>query len=96
MPRKLIWTDVQDTQIKRLRSQGSTWDTIAEAMGVTRWTVIERGRRIGARLPPPDFVPDPEDPQRAPLPPGDPRTWNVIVQGSCLEGIAYPNRKETR
>ena len=71
MPKKIIWTDVQDTQIKRLRAEGASWDTIAAAMGVTRWTVIERGRRIGARLPPADFIPDPMDPNRAPLPAGD-------------------------
>ena len=96
MPRKLIWTDVQDTRIKRLRSQGLTWDGIADAMGVTRWTVIERGRRIGARLPPPDFVPEPEDPDRAPMLPGDPRSWNPLTVGTCLAGVPYPNPKAVR
>jgi hypothetical protein len=96
MPRKLIWTDVQDTKIKRLRSQGLTWDSIAEAMGVTRWTAIERGRRIGARPPPPDFVPEPEDPERSAISPGDPRSWNAITAGTCLEGVTYPNPKKIR
>lgn len=90
MPKKIIWTDVQDTQIKRLRAEGASWDTIAAAMGVTRWTVIERGRRIGARLPPADFIPDPTDPNRAPLPAGDRLTWGAITDGTVLAGFAYP------
>jgi hypothetical protein len=90
MPKKLTWTDAQDTQIKRLRAQGASWDTIAAVTGVTRWTVIERGRRIGARRPPPDFVPEPEDPERPPLPAGDSRSWGVIVLGTVLEGLPYP------
>ena len=49
MPRKLVWTAAQDTQIRRLRAEGASWDTIAAILGFTRWTVIERGRRIGAR-----------------------------------------------
>ena len=90
MPKKIIWTDVQDTQIKRLRASGAFWDTIAAVMGVTRWTVIERGRRIGARLPPPDFTPDAPDPNRPPLPAGDRLTWGAITYGTVLAGAVYP------
>lgn len=89
MPKKLAWTDAQDSQIKRLRSQGATWDIIAAALHVTRWTAIDRGRRIGARLPPPDFIPEPEDPERPPLPAGDPRSWDAITTGTALEGMPY-------
>jgi hypothetical protein len=89
MPRRLTWTDAQDAQIRRLRAEGATWDTIAAALAVTRWTVIDRGRRIGARLPPPDFTPPPDDPERPPLPAGDPRTWGPLVQGTGLEGMPY-------
>ena len=73
-----------------MRAESASWDTIAIAIGVTRWTVIERGRRLGARLPPPDFVPPPEDPERPALPPGHPETWDVITRGMSLEGIPYP------
>jgi hypothetical protein len=90
MPKKLIWTDAQDAQIRRLRSEGETWDRIAAALKVTRWTVIDRGRRIGARLPPADHVPLPEDPERAPMPAGDPRSWNAINAGTVLDGTPYP------
>ena len=52
MPKKLIWTDAQDTQIRRLRMEGASWDMIATILGLARWTTIERGRHIGARPPP--------------------------------------------
>jgi hypothetical protein len=90
MPQKLIWTDAQDSQIKRLRGEGASWDTVAAILGLARWTVIERGRRIGAQRPPRDFVPPPEDPGRDPLPAGHPRSWGVITSGSILEGASYP------
>ena len=90
MPKKLTWTDAQDAKIKRLRAEGATWDAIAEALRFTRWTVIERGRRINARPPPPGFTPQPDDPYRDPLPAGHPKTWGSLVLGSCLEGVPYP------
>ena len=90
MPKKLVWTDAQDTQLRRLRAEGATWDAVAAFFGVTRGAAIERGRRIGARLPPADFVPPPEDPGRDPLPAGHPRSWGAITQGTVLEGEPYP------
>jgi hypothetical protein len=89
MPRKIAWTDAQDTQIRRLRAEGATWDMVATALAATRWAVIDRGRRIGARLPPPDYTPPPEDPNRPPLPAGDPRSWDLLVHGTALEGMPY-------
>lgn len=90
MPRRIQWTEVQDMKIKRMRAERASWDVIAVAVGVTRWTVIERGRRLGARLPPPDFEPLPEDPERPPLPPGHQETWGIITKGTSLEGMPYP------
>ncbi|MGH7044663.1 MAG: AsnC family protein [Acetobacteraceae bacterium] len=90
MPKKRPWTDAQDAQLRRLRAEGANWDGIAAILGVTRWTAIERGRRIGARIPPADFVPPPEDPGREPLPPGHPRSWDAINRGTVLEGVPYP------
>ena len=81
---------VQDMKIKRMRAESASWDSIAVAVGVTRWTVIERGRRLGARLPPPDFQPSPEDPERPALPPGHPDTWGIIINGTSLDGMPYP------
>jgi hypothetical protein len=90
MPKKIEWTAAQDLKIKRMRAESASWDHIAVAVGVTRWTVIERGRRLGARLPPPDAEPRMEDPDRAALPPGHAETWGVINKGMLLEGMPYP------
>jgi hypothetical protein len=90
VPKRIEWTAVQDMKIRRMRTEHASWDIIAEAVGVTRWTVIERGRRLGARLPPPDFEPPPEDPERPALPPGHEATWGVIVRGTFLETVPYP------
>jgi len=96
MPKKITWTDAQDSQIKRMRALGKTWDTIAATLAVTRWTVIDRGRRIGARPPPPGFTPEPEDPERPPMRPGDPCSWGAITHGTALQGMPYPPRLPIR
>ena len=90
MPKRIEWTAAQDMKIKRMRAECASWDCIAEAVGVTRWTAIERGRRLGARLPPPDFKPPTEDSERPALPPGHPETWGIITKGMSLEGVPYP------
>ena len=77
-------------KIKRIRPENASWDCIAIAVGLTRWTVIERGRRLGARLPPADFEPSPDDPERPSLPPGHVETWGVIIKGTSMEGTPYP------
>ena len=64
MPPKTDWTEARDAQLRRFRAEGATWDVIAAALGVSRYTAIERGRRIGARKPPPEHKPAPEDPGR--------------------------------
>jgi hypothetical protein len=90
MPRRLVWTEAQDSQIRRLRTEGASWDTIAGILGMARWTVIDRGRRIGALRPPRANLLPPEDPSRDPLPPGHPRSWGVLTAGTVLEGTPYP------
>lgn len=90
MPRRLLWTEAQDSQIRRLRTEGASWDTIAAVLGMARWTVIDRGRRIGALRPARQCVPPPEDPARDPLPSGHPRSWSVLTAGTVLEGTPYP------
>jgi hypothetical protein len=90
MPKKFIWTAAQDSQIRRLRMEGAAWDTIAAVLGLNRWAVIERGRRIRARPAPREFVPPLEDPARDPLPAGHPRSWGVLTAGTVLENTPYP------
>ena len=90
MPSKLVWTQAQDTQIRRLRAEGVAWDTVAAILGLARWTVIDRGRRIGAFRPPRQSVPPQDDLARDPLPAGHPRSWGVLTAGTVLEGTPYP------
>jgi hypothetical protein len=90
MPTRFHWTEAQDTQIRRLRAEGTTWESIAAVLGLTRWAVIERGRRIGARMPPRELSNVREDPARDPLPPGHPRSWDVLTAGTVLENTPYP------
>lgn len=90
MPQKRIWTSAQDARIRRLRAEGATWEAIAEDLGLTRWIVIERGRRIRARLPPPEFVAVLDPPDRDPLPAGHTRTWGAMNAGTTLANTTYP------
>lgn len=73
-----------------MRAEGATWEAIAAELGLNRWAVIERGRRIGARRPPADFTVVPDDPHREPLPAGHKRTWGAMTAGTVLENDPYP------
>ena len=90
MPRKIEWSEAQDATIRRMRAENASWDSIAAAVGVTRWTVIERGRRLGARLSHPEEDPVSDDLERPTLLPGHPDTWGAIIKGTSLEGMPYP------
>jgi hypothetical protein len=90
MPLKLRWTNAQDARIRRLRTEGATWDAIAGALRLSRSAVIERGRRIGARPPPPEFVAPLDDLDRGPLPAGHSRTWGAMNAGTILADAPYP------
>ena len=85
------WTPELDETLRNLRSAGVTWDGIANAMSLGRNTVLERGRKIGARrLPPvqPQIAEEARD--RPPRQAGHPATWTIITAGTLLEGEAYP------
>lgn len=88
------WTPAMDRTLRALRADGLVWDAIAARMGLSRWTVIERGRRIGApRVAPAaeDVAELPADPRRAPLPAGHPVTWALLTDGTLLDGVPYPH-----
>lgn len=93
MPQKLIWSPPRDAELMRLRAEGETWDEIARLFGISRNAAIERGRRLGARLParaaPADTGPR-RDPDRPPLPAGHPITWGAITAATVLAETAYP------
>ncbi len=84
------WTDVEDARLRRLRAAGQPWRAIAAELGTTLWSAIERGRRIGAPRPRPTALCRREDDGRQPLPPGHPRTWRAITDGTLLDGAPYP------
>ncbi len=91
MPQKLIWSPPRDAELKRLRAEGETWDEIARLFGISRNAAIERGRRIGARLPVrPAPPPAARDPERPPLPAGHPITWGAITAATLLAETPYP------
>jgi len=99
MPEALIWTPERDALLLSRRAQGHSWDAIAAEFAISRSALIARGRRLGLKptrgpaAPParPTPAPAPEDdPARPPLPPGHPRSWGLITQGTVLEGTPYP------
>lgn len=92
MQQKLYWTDAMDARIKRMRGTGASWDLIAAALRLARWTVIQRGRLIGAALPPAVFVPEPVDDDREALPAGHLVSWGAMNAGTVLAGVAWPAR----
>ncbi|MGE4482024.1 AsnC family protein [Acidocella sp.] len=76
-----------------MRRAGATWAAIGKQLGLSRNTVIERGRRLRA-MPPPRLVPVTrdkdvemlEDPNRAPLRAGHPLTWGLLTDEAFPEG----------
>jgi hypothetical protein len=82
MPQARQWTEAADQVICNMRGAGDTWAAIGQRLGLSRNTVIERGRRLRAEAP----VKAPavkeydmlEDPNRGPLPAGHPLTWGLL------------------
>jgi hypothetical protein len=89
MSRKTVWTEGQDTQIRRLRTEGASWDVIALALSLTRWTIIERCRVLGVERPPANAVAVMDESDRAPLSAGHAETWGAINRGTCLEDAPF-------
>ena len=89
MPRKLEWSPPRDAVLCRLRAEGAGWEAIAAELAISRNAAIERGRRLGARLPPMPREPAPPDPNREPLAAGSVESWEPLVAGSMLEGCEY-------
>ena len=85
------WTPELDMRLQGLREAGLTWDGIAAEMGLGRNTVLERGRKIGARRLRPRPAPVAEESRDRPArQAGHPETWGLLTAGTVLEGEAYP------
>jgi hypothetical protein len=72
-----------------MRGQGATWAVIGRTLGLSRNTVIERGRRLRAEAPARVLVvqekPVSDDPNRLPLRAGHPITWALLTD------LPYPD-----
>ncbi len=91
MVAKVEWSAALDERLRALRQAGLGWTLVAEELRLGRYTVIERGRRIGARRPrraAGDADADARD--RTAWPPGHPVTWGVLTEGTVLAGQTYP------
>ena len=89
MPRKTVWTDGQDNQIRRLRTEGASWDAVALALGLARSTVIDHARAIGAEDMPPNANASLDESGRDPMQAGDPASWDAINRGTGLENAPF-------
>lgn len=91
MPAPHHWTDDQDHLIR----QGIPWPIVARRIGLCRWTVRERARKLGllpevpALSNPARLADEPADDRRASYPPGHPVTWGALIAGTCLDGVEY-------
>jgi hypothetical protein len=82
MPEARRWTAAADSTICGLRAAGATWAEIGRQLGLSRNTVIERGRRLCAMAPPraaPIVRQAEDDPSRGALPAGHPLTWGLLT-----------------
>jgi hypothetical protein len=86
MSGKIVWTTGQDTQIRRLRTEGASCDVIALLLGVARAAVAERARQLGMDQKP---VIDLNQPDRPPLPAGHAETWGAINRATVLENEPF-------
>ena len=92
MPQPLVWTDSRDQTLHSLRAAGASWDRIAQAFGISRWSAIERARAIGAHIPLPRAEPaaPATGSERLPLPAGNPLAWEILTTGTLLDTTLYP------
>ena len=90
MPLPLTWTPPRDAQIRRMRAEGVSWDEIAADLRVSRWSAIDRGRKLQADGPPGTTPASKSDLGRDPLPAGHRLSWDTLVAGTILEGTHYP------
>ncbi len=84
MPQARNWSDSADMAIRTMRAEGQTWAAIGRSLGLSRNTVIERGRRLCAHAPkrmaaPATVKPVSDDPNRPTLPAGHPLTWGLLT-----------------
>jgi hypothetical protein len=84
MPEARVWSELADRTICEMRNEGATWAAIGRTLGLSRNTVIERGRRLRAQAPARVVAvqekPVSDDPNRLPLRAGHPITWGLLTE----------------
>lgn len=90
MPQARDWTEAADRVICDMRAVGETWAAIGHRLGLSRNTVIERGRRLRAEAPARVVLVKEynmlEDPNCGSLPAGHPLTWGLLTDEPYPEG----------
>jgi hypothetical protein len=93
MRARVIWTSELDAKLCALRIAGWTWNEIAAALKLGRNTVLERGRKIGARRGPRRAaVIEAEARGRPPMSAGHPNTWAALWDGLETPVPAFARR----
>lgn len=95
MPQARAWSEAADKVICEMRAAGETWALIGRTLGLSRNTVIERGRRLRAVAPARPLMAAKDkdmegldDPNRPPLRAGHPLTWGLLTDEP------FPERNE--
>jgi hypothetical protein len=93
MPHARTWSEAADATICDMRRTGFCWAEIGRTLGLSRNTVIERGRRLRAEAPVRtkaivDERQVSDDPNRGPLPAGHWLTWGLLTDA------AFPGANE--
>lgn len=92
MPKAREWTGQADRVILDMRAAGETWAAIGRVLGLSRNTIIERGRRLRAEAPVrmPEVLTEDEEylanKNREPLPAGHKLTWALLTDAPFPRG----------
>lgn len=92
MSEPFIWSLPQDLRLRRMRTEGASWDEIAIELRVSCGPVIQRGRKFGTPqrvAGAPETTPIP-DLGREPLPAGHSLSWGALIAETTLHGQTYP------
>jgi hypothetical protein len=83
MPNAIVWTADLDRSITQCRAKAWSWDRIATKLGLSRFSVIDRGRALE------DTEQQDISDARRPLPAGSGASWDAICANTCLSGAPY-------
>lgn len=86
--KRLAWTPEMDDLIRTMRAKRASWEQVAKALGVSRWSAVRRGEDVLKVVTPPAPTarPPTEREQAAEdghyiLPVGHPISWGAIANG---------------